>query len=176
MTQRKIASGTTALALLLLSGCHHRARVVAPPVVPHVATISVPPPTHRAEPFARMEYEAVPPLTLLLPRRPLPRFRPRPTTAKQLSLLLPAPARPVALGQLTTGGEADSGLRQGTEVLLRSQHQRLNSLPRSSATLHSAEVDQIRLFLQQADDAWQKLDVEGARTLATKAKVLLDEL
>ena len=42
--------------------------------------------------------------------------------------------------------------------------------------MHAREIDQARLFLKQATEAWNKQDIEGARTLATKAKLLLDEI
>ena len=122
------------------------------------------------EPMPSIPLEESASLALQLPRRPLPRFRPR----AQLAALNRSPVS-VDLGQLTAGGEAGD-LRQQTETLLREQQKRLAELPRVAADAHSQQVQQARLFLRQADDAWRKLDFEGARTLATKAKVLLDEI
>ncbi|MGI4853584.1 MAG: hypothetical protein ACRYF4_05995 [Janthinobacterium lividum] len=97
-------------------------------------------------------------------------------TRSQLAALKPAQA-PVALGRLTTGGEAGVGSqRQQTEDLLRGQQRRLANLPGDLLAGHAEQVQQAKLFLRQAEEAWQNSDIEGARTLATKAKVLLDEL
>ncbi|MGI4757073.1 MAG: hypothetical protein ACRYGF_09520 [Janthinobacterium lividum] len=137
----------------------------------------MPPATHPTEPLATIPVEEVPNIDPQLPRRYVPRFRPLPATAAQLAALAPPPPPPVSLGQLTTGGEADNGtLRRNVENLLRSQQRRLARLAKSAAVSHHQQVEQAALFLRQADTAWKKLDMEGTRTLATKAKLLLDEV
>lgn len=176
MTGRNKAWVGTVVAWLGLTGCHHQARLAFVPDVP-VPTISVPPPTHRTEPLALMEAESLAPLTLQVPRQPLPRFRPRPTTARQLALLLPPLPPPIQLGELSTGGEStDLQFRQQTETLLRGQQQRLQSLPYASLSLHTQQVEQARLFLKEAFEAWRNRDIEGARVLAIKTKLILDEI
>ncbi len=159
-------------AALLLTGCHRKTVLVAalPPVPPPVM-ITVPPLTHPTEPEAEMPLEEAEALTDLLPRRVVYRFRPWPV---QQVVLAPAPPPPLELGQLTAGDTAP--LRQQADDLLRSQQRRLNATPTATAALHSQQIEQARLFLKQADDAWQKSDVDGTLTLATKAKVLLDEI
>lgn len=108
---------------------------------------------------------------------------PRPRNRQ--SAVAPAPAVTAAvtappvteLGELTTGGESDNNsLKRQTDDLLRSQNRRLSGLAPSVIALHTQQVEQARLFLRQAGDAWIKQDIEGARTLGTKAKVLLDEI
>lgn len=176
MTEHGWWALVTLSTLLCATGCQHKVLVAAVPPPP-VPMISVPPPSHSAEPEPLIDLEEVPALTVQLPRQPLPRFRPLPTTQRQLARLLPPLPPPIALGELTTGGEAgNDSLRQQTELLLRSQNQRLSALPNASVALHSRQVDDARLFLRQADEAWRKLDLEGARTLATKARLLLDEI
>ena len=166
------AAGFAALcAALILAGCHKKILVVAAPALPPPVMISVPPPTHVSEPEAEMPLEEAPALTELLPRQRVFRYRPSPV---QQVTLAPAPPPPLELGQLTTGDTAP--LRQQTEDLLRSQQRRLSAISTAVAALHSQQIEEARLFLKQADDAWQKSDVDGARTLATKAKVLLDEI
>lgn len=161
---------------LLIAGCHRRSVVIAPPAPPPPAMVSVPPPTHRTEPLPGIPLEEIANPELQISRRSLPRFRPLHATKAQLAGLKPLPA-PIDLGQLTVGGEtANTTLRQQTEDLLRSQQRRLATLPRSIVGLHTHQVQQAKLFLKQADEAWAKQDVEGTRTLSTKAKVLLDEL
>lgn len=164
------------LCCQLLEGCRHRPVAMALPAAPPPAMISVPPPTHRSEPFAPMPLETVPSLDLELARKAFPRFRPLRATKAQLAALNPPPP-PVELGQLTTGGESGNGsLRRQTEILLRGQQRRVVALPSDVIARNSQQVQQVRLFLRQADEAWRKLDVEGAKNLATKAKLLLDEL
>jgi hypothetical protein len=81
------------------------------------------------------------------------------------------------LGNLTTGGETtNSVLLQQTEDLLKTQTRRLNGISTATIALHSEQIEQARLFLKQATEAWTKQDIEGARTLGTKAKVILDEV
>lgn len=162
--------------LLLLSGCRHKVSDIHV-IVAVMPSISVPPPTHHSDPLPPLETESSPSLTMQLVYRRLPRFRPHPETAKQLAQLQPAASPYVVLGNLTTGYEAsDPELRQETSKLLRTQQQRLQTLSHAYAAQHSQEVEQARLFVHQALDALHKLDLDGARILATKAKVLLDEL
>ncbi len=166
--------------LLPLAGCHRRVKVAVlppPPPVP-VEMITVPPISHPLEPEPEIPLAEVPAITPQLPRVPRPRYRPPPATPAQTAAIAPPPpAPPVDLGQLTTGGESDnSALRQQTEDLIRGQERRLAIMPAATAALHSQQVEQARLFLRQAEEAWKKLDLEGARTLATKAKLLLDEI
>lgn len=176
MWRRNAAFGAIASMLLVLTGCRHQVRVIASPKL-LVTSISVPPPTHQFEPMPTIASENLPALTLQIPYLPLPRFRPRPTTARQLALLLPPAPRPLALGELSTGGElTDKPLRQQTESLLHSQQMRLQALSRPSAALHSQQVEQARLFLRQALEAWREHDIEAAHVLATKAKLLMDEI
>ncbi len=177
MSLRSRSAASALVCLLAAAGCHRTRVTAAPPPPPavHVAMISVPPPMHRTEPQPEIPLADVSNIEPQLPRRPVARYRPPPASQSQMAAL--KPPVPVDLGQLTAGGEADNGtLRQETEALLRGQQRRLAALPRKLANTHIQQVQQARLFLRQADEAWKKLDVEGARTLATKAKVLLDEI
>jgi hypothetical protein len=79
-----------------------------------------------------------------------------------------------AIGQLSPGDPTD--LRQQTESSLASTERGLNGITR---TLNDQELKtsaQIREFLKQARAALATSDVDGANTLALKAKVLLTEL
>jgi hypothetical protein len=165
-------------ALLPLTGCAHRAKVAAVPLPP-VAMVTVPPPTHPTEPLPE-EPVAETPVVLPPPAPPKkpspPRHRSTPPPV-QTAVAAPPPPAPIDLGQLTTGGDAtNSAAMQQTEDLMRAQQKRLIGIPTAVVALHTQQIEQARLFLRQADEAWKKLDVEGARTLSTKAKVLLDEV
>ncbi|SEC46326.1 hypothetical protein [Terriglobus roseus] len=167
----------SACALVSLAGCHRKVVVVAAPPPPPVEMVSVPPPTHPSEPMPEEPVIASPTLPLPVPpvRRPQPpRRRPTPVPPTQTAVVAPPP---MDLGSLTTGGEStNTALRQQTDDLLKAQTRRLNAIPTSIIALHTEQIEQARLFLKQANDAWTKLDIEGARTLATKAKVVLDEV
>ena len=52
----------------------------------------------------------------------------------------------------------------------------LNGIKRALSSQEQETVSQIRTFLQKARQALSNDDLDGAKTLATKAKVLLDEL
>lgn len=90
-------------------------------------------------------------------------------------LPLPLPLRS-SIGQLTTSSEVSSQTRQQTEDLIAKVQQRLKSLSADTQQQHHDQVDRVRLFTKQAQDAWKSGDVEGANTLATKASVLIDDI
>lgn len=164
---------------LALAGCAKKPIVAAaPPPPPPTAMVSVPPPSHPTEPLPKEPLIASPSLNIPAEtpvKPPRPRLRPTPTQPTE-AMLTPPPA--VAdLGELTTGGESNNEqMRRQTDDLLKTQNRRLSTLAPSTVARHSKQVEQARLYLKQAGDAWNKQDIEGARTLGTKAKVLLDEL
>ncbi len=165
--------------VLPLAGCHRKTIVAAPPSLPAVGpeVVSVPPPTHPTEPEPEPAVVEEPPVPTPVPVPPRRPARRRPTPAPPATTATASAPPPVELGQLTTGGEANNAaLRQGAEDLLRAQQRRLIALPPAVAAAHSEQTERARLFLRDADEAWKKLDIEGTRTLATKAKVLLDEI
>lgn len=80
------------------------------------------------------------------------------------------------IGQLTAGPTQDtSGSRQQAATLIDSTQRGVNSLRNLNGDQNKT-VAQIRSFLDQAERALTNGDVDGAHTLATKAKTLLDEL
>jgi hypothetical protein len=84
--------------------------------------------------------------------------------------------QPTSIGILTAGPTADtSGSRQQAADLIDSTQRGINSLRRLNGDQNKT-VERIRSFLEQAQRALHNGDVDGAYTLATKAKTLLDEL
>jgi hypothetical protein len=80
------------------------------------------------------------------------------------------------IGQITAGPTADtSGSRQEAASLITSTERGVNSLKNLNGDQNKT-VAQIRSFLEQAQRALHNGDIDGAHTLATKAKTLLDEL
>jgi RNA polymerase-interacting CarD/CdnL/TRCF family regulator len=79
-----------------------------------------------------------------------------------------------AAGTLSAGGSADS--RSQAEDLIVSTEKGVNSITRTLNDSETKTAAQIHEFLKQAREALASGDVDGANTLAKKAKVLLNEL
>ncbi|HWA93212.1 MAG TPA: hypothetical protein VG844_01325 [Terracidiphilus sp.] len=79
-----------------------------------------------------------------------------------------------AIGQLTAGDGGD--LRSQTDASIQATDKALKAITRPLNDQEKKVVAQIQEFLKQARAALGSGDVDGAHTLAAKAKVLLDEL
>jgi ribosomal protein S20 len=77
---------------------------------------------------------------------------------------------------LTAGGEANPQTKQEASDLITASEKRLNALPAQKAEEEKAQVSKVKNFLKDAQEALNTGDAEGAKTLATKAKLLLDDL
>jgi hypothetical protein len=109
-----------------------------------------------------------------------PDTNPPPAEAQIAKVTAPTPkgdtAAPTSIGQLTAAPSPDSsGSRQQASDLIDSTQRGVNSLHNLSGDQNKT-VAQIRSFLDQAERALHNGDLDGAHTLATKAKTLLDEL
>jgi hypothetical protein len=79
-----------------------------------------------------------------------------------------------AIGKLSSGDPPDL-FRETVDSIASIEHG-LNSISRALSDEDQKTAAQIREFLKQAREALASSDVDGARTLAAKAKVLLSEL
>lgn len=79
-----------------------------------------------------------------------------------------------AIGQLSTGDPAD--VRTQTENSIAATERGLRDIGRTLNEQEQKTADQITEFLKEARKALTTGDVDGAQTLAAKAKVLLGEL
>ncbi len=87
----------------------------------------------------------------------------------------PAPNPGVsAIGQLSSGDPAD--YKKETEDMIAATEKGLSSITRTLNDTENKTADQIREDLKEAKQALSSGDVDGAHTLAEKAKVLLQEL
>jgi ribosomal protein S20 len=86
------------------------------------------------------------------------------------------PPEETAIGALTAGGEASPQTKQDAADLIASSEKRLNALSTQKAEEEKAQVSKVKNFLKDAQEALKSGDAEGAKTLATKAKLLLDDL
>lgn len=168
---------------LMLSGClFHRTHLaqnqtIAPPVTqpPQLkpAPVDLPPSANTIPPEptenAKVSTEATPKRHKKWPNK---------NTQEAVNTLppVPVPTTPAvsAIGQLSSGDPAD--VRQETQNSIASIEKDLNGINRSLDAPEQKTADQIREFLKQARAALTSGDVDGAHTLAAKAKVLLAEL
>ena len=161
---------TSALTLVLvaaLTGCRHKtAAFVIPkgahaPIELEVPSSPDPPPTIA---------------TLPLPASP-PRKRtaPAPKEEPPAQVAEAAPAA-LAIGTLSTGGDPTPQSRNQAQQMIASIMKRIAALPARTADAEKKQIRQIRHFLDQARQALNSGDAEGANNLATKARLLLDDL
>lgn len=178
----RLAARSTAWLLLplLLAGCHHKAQVVqhlpvAPAVEEPPPQLHMPPPNELPPPDATATVQEKAPV-VVQPKEPekKPAHRKKQqtnTNTQQASIGSPAVS---AIGQLTSGDPAD--LRQETDASIEATEKSLNSISRNLSDQETKTAAQIREFIKEARAALMAGDVDGAHTLAQKAKVLLNEL
>lgn len=151
------------VALAPPSSIEPRPVIVHPDLAPSAATI----PELPLARVSNVEPEAVPPA----------RHR-RPAKPAQQAANTPPPAAETpgvsAIGQLSSGEPSD--MRRETEDWIVGTERGLNGLNRSLSDPEQKTAAQIREYIKQAREALLSGDVDGAHTLAAKAKVLLSEL
>ena len=79
-----------------------------------------------------------------------------------------------AVGKLSSGDPL--AYRHKTEELIAATEHGLDSITRPLSVSEQRTAEHIRQFLKQAKAALASGDVDGANTLADKAKILLAEL
>jgi outer membrane biosynthesis protein TonB len=179
---------------LVLAGCTHRNTAQnQPPLAPPVDDAPVSTPNNA-------------PKNLPPPVVTVPQTKPAPTTAQTQPEQQPAPtkkhkkpkpeteaqAKPAAdqtqppqqaasgtpevsaIGQLSTGEPPD--LRTSTVNSLNDTEKGLKNIHRQLDDQEEKTAAQIREYIKQARTALDTNDIDGANTLATKAKLLLAEL
>jgi hypothetical protein len=176
------------LPLALTTGCFHRSHPAqTPPLAPPVQTPQ--PSTPALEPSAPLV--SVPAITA--PEKPAetpaasatstpPASQPKPPvhhTPKKPANPHPqvasnGAASVSAIGQLSSGDPGD--YRRQTENSIASTERGLKCITRPLNDQEQRTAAHIREFLKQARQALASGDVDGAHTLAAKAKVLLNEL
>lgn len=181
--RRLVMAGVCAGLACGLSGCmHKRPKVpVLPAVLAPVQTVT--PPAPAKLPLLQAPEVELPP-TPIAEAAASPRRERRRSVPK--TVVTPAPAeetpetQPVtdeaAIGQLTAGGTADPQAQQEARDLIASIEKRLNALPAQTVKKQRSQISKVRNFWLQAQAAFNSGDAEGAKTLATKAKLLLDDL
>jgi outer membrane biosynthesis protein TonB len=170
---------------LLLAGCPHKTQVAQnPPLAPAIEDTPPPKPqpapTNLPPPEITVPVQPAPPVTTVAPPPAPPKKTPKhkkpatPSTSSTTQQATTGAAEVPAIGQLTSGDPPD--LRLQTDSSIASTERGLNGLNRTMSDQDSKTATQIREFLKQARAALTSGDVDGAHTLAIKARVLLDEL
>jgi hypothetical protein len=103
-----------------------------------------------------------------------PTAKPVPEPAQVVST--EPPAENSAVGALTSGGEANPRSQQEAADMIAANEKRLNALSAQILEEQKPQISQVKNFQRQAQEALTSGDDEGAKTLATKAKLLLDDL
>ncbi len=176
---------------LVLAGCGHRRQAQnQPPLAPPVddgpvagsaannppPPVVTPPPTE-TKPAQDTAQNQEPP-------RPAPRHKkPKPASTAGSNATAPPPANQQAsngtpevsaIGKLSSGEPAD--LRTQTVSSLNGTEHGLNGITRKLSDQETKTSAQIREYIKQARAALTSNDLDGAKTLATKARLLLNEL
>jgi ribosomal protein S20 len=179
---RTLASVMLCIGLTVgLGGCRHKTQlVILPAVLTPVALEDVPEPDNL--PMVTVQQSNLPPVPAVAsaekPKRERKRPSPKAPVPEPVQIAAVAPPSPeeTAIGALTAGGEANPQTKQEAADLITSSEKRLNSLPAQKAEDEKAQVSKVKNFLKDAQEALKTGDAEGAKTLATKAKLLLDDL
>lgn len=180
---RRLSTTVMCLGLMLgLSGCRHKVKVAPlPAILVPVPLLDVPPPGTPAmveEPTIKMP---PPPIAAAGARFPHEHkkqvVKAEPTPAPPPVVTPPPPVtEEAAIGALTAGAETNPQVKQDAAGLIASNEKRLGALPAQKADEQKASISTVKNFQRQAQDALSSGDAEGAMTLATKAKLLLDDL
>jgi hypothetical protein len=178
------AAGAALLCGLMfgLSGCRHKAKIAPLPAIQEpVDLVAVAP--LEDPPMLEIPTVRMPPAPVAAAAAKPKRER-RKVVAKAVPSLTPAPAQAApaepspevsAIGALTAGEEANPQTKQEAADLIASVERRLNALP-SQTEEDKVQISKVRNFWRDAHDALKSGDAEGAMTLATKAKLLLDDM
>jgi hypothetical protein len=175
------------VALLLpfvLMACVHKDdqaknQPLAPPIVDTPPTTPTPSPTELPPPVVSVPpaptAQITPPAQPQKPaKKPTHHAKPDPKNTEQASNSSSDVSVVSAIGQLSPGDPSD--LRQQTVESISSTEHGLKDINRQLNDQEQKTVAQIKEFLKQARTALTSGDVDGAHTLAVKAKVLFGEI
>ena len=182
---KALAKSVALLLPFVLTACVHKNdqahnQPLAPPIIDTPPTtptpsptelpppvVSVPPaPTAQITPPAQPEQKPA--------KKPAHHTKPDTKNTEQASNNPGEVAEVSAIGQLSPGDPSD--LRQQTVESIASTEHGLKEINRQLSDPEQKTVAQIREFLKQARTALTSGDVDGAHTLAVKAKVLFGEI
>jgi hypothetical protein len=187
-----------ALLVLLCTGCPlHKSppppQAQAPPLQTGSGTLT-PPKTETQEkttsplasPLPAPSAQSVPLPPPPPPKKVRHRVKPKPADTTQTASTAgtqaagtpsPTPVSASPIGQLTTGDSAmGERTKHETADLIAATLQGLNGIKRPLSADEKVTAAQIHIYLKGAQQALDTGDTDGGHNLATKAKLLLDEL
>lgn len=179
--------GVALVLPLILTACEHKSHQIAsqplaPPIVDTPPANPAPPPAELPPPVVTVPGQTTAPQNTAQTQPPAETQKPKahhkkpataPTTKDPEQASNPTP-EVSAIGQLSPGDPAD--LQQQTQTSIASTEKGLSEINRKLSDQEEKTAAQIREFLKQAKAALASSDVDGAHTLALKAKVLLGEI
>jgi hypothetical protein len=171
--------GLSLVLALGLAGCHHKS---VPYVLPSAAHAPVDLETISAPELPAVIATLSPPELELPPSseppKPAPRRKPAPKEEPPPPVQVASASEPAALaiGSLSTGEDAAPQSQQQAQDLIASILKQIAGLPANTANAQKKQIRQITNFIDQAKKALVSGDAEGAKNLATKAKLLMDDL
>lgn len=182
--------GVALVLPFMLIACAHKSHQIAsqplaPPIVDTPPANPAPPPAELPPPVVTVPGQTTAPQNTAQTQPPAESPKPKahhkkptttPATTKDTEQASNATATPEvsAIGQLSPGDPAD--LQQQTESSIASTERGLSEITRKLNDQEQKTAEQIRQFIKQAKAALASSDVDGAHTLAVKAKVLLGEI
>lgn len=162
---------------LLLAACDHKQqRAQLPPLAPPDVVIpppaNAPPPPNETIPTKPTQEAPTPPLPAQKPV--VKKKKPKPPDTTEQAANTNTNPEVSAIGQLSSGDPAE--LHRQTQDSIASVEQGLKNINRPLGEQEQKTADHIREFIKEAKTALASGDVDGAHTLAGKARVLLNEL
>jgi hypothetical protein len=169
------------LALVLCAataGCRHRMPVLHVPVAEDMTLEDA----HVSDDATTIESMPLPeygplPTTPAVP--PVQKRRPPAAREDTQPAVAPAETAPpvdLGIGSLSTGADATPQVHVQTQEMISSIMRRIGRLPAHTVETQRSNVSRVRNFLAQAQQALNTGDVDGARNLAAKAGVLMDDV
>ncbi len=173
--------GWALMVCALLTGCRHKpARVVAIQLAPVAPVPIEKAPEPATPPMVQSVPVAPPPVTAVtLPPKKVKRKKKAVVTAaapvQMASTGAPVPAADV-VGALTAGDQGNPEVQKKAADLLAVLEKRMAALPPAVVDGQKEQVARVKQFWGEAHAALNAGDADGAWNLATKAKLLLDDL
>lgn len=183
--RRMLYGGLLCGLMLGVGGCRHKTMLAPLPAIQApVDLVEIPLP----ENLSLLETPAIKlqPTPIAVAATRLPRERRRsaqktppanaPVTAPTQTVVEEQSPETAAIGALTAGGEANPQTKQAASELIATIEKKLIAQPAQNSEEAKAQVNKVRNFWRDAQEALKSGDAEGAMTLATKAKLLLDDM
>lgn len=176
--------GVALVLPLILTACMHKphqiaSQPLAPPILDTPPANPAPPPAELPPPVVTVPGQTTAPQNTAQTQPPAEAPKPKvhhkkPATTKDTEQASNPTPEVSAIGQLSPGDPAD--LQRQTESSIASTERGLSEITRKLSDQEQKTAAQIREFIKQAKAALASSDVDGAHTLALKAKVLLGEI